>query len=29
MYGYDQLTISDDDSLKGYIKYMMIKGGIA
>ena len=29
MYGYEQLTVSDDDSLKGYIKYMMIKGGIA
>lgn len=29
MYGYDQLTVSDDDSLKGYIKYMMIKGGVA
>lgn len=29
MYGYDKLTVSDDDSLKGYIKYMMLKGRIA
>ena len=28
LYGYEQLTVSDDDSLKGYIKYMILKGGI-
>lgn len=28
MYGYDRLTVSDNDSLKGYINYITLKGGM-